>query len=83
MLRLWIKAFLELMPTIVNEFKDNELVDLLLFKLPWLCHGLQANYKVSAIGAISVRPPSSRLGAGGDHGSVNNSSVASGTHMPS
>ena len=67
------------MPAIVNEFKDNELVDLVLFKLPWLCHGLQANYKVSASGAISVKPLSSRLGGAGDQGSVNNSSVASGT----
>lgn len=40
-LRLWIKAFLEMMPTIVEEYKDNELLDLLLFKLPWLCHGLK------------------------------------------
>lgn len=40
-LRLWVKAFLELMPTIVNEYKDSELVDLVLFKLPWLCYGLK------------------------------------------
>jgi len=40
-LRLWVKAFLEMMPTIVKEFGDNELVELLLYKLPWLCHGLK------------------------------------------
>ena len=63
-LRLWIKAFLELMPAIVNDFKDSELIDMLIFKLPWLCHGLQANYKVAASGAISIRPLSSSFGGG-------------------
>lgn len=38
-MRLWIKAFLECMPRIVGEFEDTELVELLLFGLPWLCHG--------------------------------------------
>lgn len=60
---MWIKAFLELMPTIVEEFKDGELVDLLLFKLPWLCHGLKSGYKVSTSGTISVRPMSSLNGS--------------------
>ena len=40
-LRLWTKAFLQKMPTIVKEFGDHELIELLLFKLPWLCHGLK------------------------------------------
>lgn len=30
-LRIWIKAFIELMPIIVKEYKDTELIDLLLF----------------------------------------------------
>ena len=30
-LRIWIKAFIEMMPIIVKDFKDSELVDLLLF----------------------------------------------------
>jgi hypothetical protein len=30
---------MESMPVIVTEYKDTELVDLLLFNLPWLCHG--------------------------------------------
>ena len=28
-----------MLPQIILDFKDNELVDLLLFTLPWLCHG--------------------------------------------
>jgi len=40
-LRLWTKAFLEMMPTIVSEFGDLDLVELLLYKLPWLCFGLK------------------------------------------
>ena len=54
-LRLWTKALLEMMPTIVTEFRDDELVNLLLFKLPWLCHGLKSGLKVSASGAVSVK----------------------------
>ena len=38
-LRIWIKAFIEFLPQILLDFKDTELVDLLLFDLPWLCHG--------------------------------------------
>lgn len=38
-LRLWMKAFLETLPQIILDFKDTELVDLLMFTLPWLCHG--------------------------------------------
>lgn len=52
-----------MMPVILTDFKDNELVDLLLFKLPWLCHGLYSGYKVSASGAISVKPMSSMGGS--------------------
>ena len=38
-MRLWIKAFMEVLPQIMIDFNDTELVDLLLFSLPWLCHG--------------------------------------------
>jgi len=34
-----MKAFLETLPQIILDFKDTELVDLLMFTLPWLCHG--------------------------------------------
>jgi hypothetical protein len=34
-----VKAFIEALPQIVHEYKDEELVTLLLFNLPWLCHG--------------------------------------------
>jgi len=44
-----------MMPVIVKEFGDNELVELLLFKLPWLCYGLKQGLKVAANGAISVK----------------------------
>lgn len=40
-LRLWAKAFIESMPAIIGEYKDDELVALVLFKLPWLCYGLR------------------------------------------
>lgn len=30
---------MEVLPQILMDFKDTELVDLLLFNLPWLCHG--------------------------------------------
>ena len=68
-----------MMPTIVGEYKDSELVDLVLFKLPWLCYGLKQGLKVTASGAISVKK-SSTLGSTytrnvADLGSVNNSSL--------
>lgn len=34
-----MKSFIEFLPQILLDFKDTELVDLLLFDLPWLCHG--------------------------------------------
>ena len=43
------------MPTIVTEFGDIELVNLVLFKLPWLCHGLKDGLKVGVSGAVSVK----------------------------
>jgi hypothetical protein len=30
---------MEVLPQILLDFKDTELTDLLLFSLPWLCHG--------------------------------------------
>ena len=54
-LRLWVKAILEMMPAIITEYGDTELIELLLYKLPWLCHGIKQGLKVSASGAISVR----------------------------
>lgn len=30
---------MEVLPQILIDYKDTELVDLLLFTLPWLCHG--------------------------------------------
>lgn len=30
---------MEVLPQILMDFKDTEIVDLLLFNLPWLCHG--------------------------------------------
>jgi len=38
-LRIWIKAFIEVVPQILLDFKDTELIEQLLFVLPWLCHG--------------------------------------------
>jgi len=26
---------------IMHEFKDQEIIEMLLFKLPWLCHGVK------------------------------------------
>lgn len=61
-LRLWIKAFLESIDDIVIKHRDHELVDLLLYKLPWLCHGLkqgtrirQQNFDDAASVAMSYR----------------------------
>ena len=47
-LRLWVKAFLESINEIVTKHKDHELVDLLLYKLPWLCHGLRQGTRIKA-----------------------------------
>ena len=51
-----------MMPTIIKEYGNNELVELVLFKLPWMCHGLKEGLKVSASGAVSVRR-TSQLGS--------------------
>ena len=48
-LRLWVKAFLESLDEIVVKHKDQDLIDLLLYKLPWLCHGLKQGVKVSSL----------------------------------
>jgi hypothetical protein len=42
-LRVWIKAFLESLSAIVLDYKEQEIVEMLLFKLPWLCHGIRLN----------------------------------------
>ncbi len=36
-LRLWVKVFLRSLSLIFDTYNDLEIVDLLLFKLPWLC----------------------------------------------
>jgi hypothetical protein len=45
-LRLWIKAFIEVIPQILLDFKDTELIEQLLFVLPWLCHGKSQEKKI-------------------------------------
>ena len=34
-LRLWVKAFLESIPKIIHEYNNKELLELLVFTLPW------------------------------------------------
>ena len=61
-LRIWVKAFIELMPVITKEYKDQELIDLLLFQLPWLCYGLGFEYRVSQSGGIVRKSEQPRRG---------------------
>lgn len=80
-LRLWVKAFLELMPAIVKEYKDAELVELLLFQLPWMCYGLGSDYRVNSAGAI-VRKNDTQIKGLNDNTSVGFRSNLSGTIGP-
>jgi hypothetical protein len=34
-LRIWMRVFMDSLPLIIDDFKDYELLELLLFKLPW------------------------------------------------
>ena len=34
-LRLWIRVFINLLATIIHVYQDYELLELLVFKLPW------------------------------------------------
>ncbi|CDW86819.1 UNKNOWN [Stylonychia lemnae] len=34
-LRIWVKVFLETITNIIHEYQDHELLELLVFKLPW------------------------------------------------
>jgi hypothetical protein len=34
-LRIWVKVFLEMLPKLIHEYQEKELVDLFVFKLPW------------------------------------------------
>lgn len=34
-LRIWAKVFLDSLCIIINDFNDMELLELLVFKLPW------------------------------------------------
>lgn len=34
-LRIWIKVFIDTMSILIDDFKDYELLELLIFKLPW------------------------------------------------
>jgi len=34
-LRIWLKVFVDTMSVLIDDFKDYELLELLIFKLPW------------------------------------------------
>ena len=34
-LRIWMKVFEDSLSLLINEYKDHELLELILFKLPW------------------------------------------------
>ena len=57
-LRIWMKAFIEQMGSIVNQFKDQRLLELLLFDLPWLCHGVDRSVKIGKNGGFQGRSSS-------------------------
>ena len=50
---MWIKAFLESLSAIVLDYKEQEIVEMLLFKLPWLCHGIRLNLLGKHSGSVN------------------------------
>ena len=74
-LRIWMKAFIEMMPTIIKEYKDAELVDLLLFQLPWLCYGFGNEYRINSAGQVVLKNESQSKGVN-DNSSIGKSNLS-------
>lgn len=55
-LRVWVKVFLESLSKIIHEYNDSELLELLVFKLPWFIptatHGQNFNSFMVLVKAI-------------------------------
>ncbi len=55
-LRLWVKVFLESLSKIIHEFNDKELLELIVFKLPWFIptttHGQSFNSFLRLVMAV-------------------------------
>jgi len=55
-LRVWVKVFLESISKIIHEYNDKELLELLVFKLPWFIptttHGQNFNSFLRLVMAV-------------------------------
>lgn len=55
-LRLWVKVFLESISKIIHEYNDKELMELLVFTLPWFLptttHGQSFNSFLRLVMAV-------------------------------
>jgi hypothetical protein len=55
-LRLWTRVFLESLSKIIHEYNDKELLELILFKLPWFVpattHGQSFNSYLRLVMAV-------------------------------
>lgn len=55
-LRVWVKVFLESISKIIHEYNDKELLELIVFKLPWFIptttHGQNFNSFLRLVMAV-------------------------------
>lgn len=55
-LRTWVKVFIDCLPKIVHDYCDNELLELIIFKLPWFIpttsHGQNFNSFLRLVMAV-------------------------------
>lgn len=55
-LRLWVKVFLESLSKIIHDYNDSELLELIVFKLPWFVstttHGQNFNSFLRLVMAV-------------------------------
>jgi len=55
-LRIWVRVFLESLSKIIHEYNEKELVELILFKLPWFIptttHGQSFNSYLRLVLAV-------------------------------